>query len=68
MQDFADMSMEPLAAILTPPLPNRELNVVLVGGLAVSLYTDNRYLTKDIDIVDISYQKPATLKASIADI
>ena len=68
MQDFADMSMEQLAAIITTHLKQQDIQVVLVGGLAVSLYTDNRYLTKDIDIVDISYQKPATLKAAMADI
>ena len=36
--------------------------------MAVALYTENRYLTTDIDMVDISHQKPAILEAAMAEI
>lgn len=39
---------------------------MLVGRLAVEIYTENLYLTKDIDIVNVNYQKPAVLKKEMA--
>jgi hypothetical protein len=66
MEDFTNTSMEELAAIIAAQLKLNNIQVVLVGGLAVSLYTDNRYLTKDIDMVDISYQKPVTMQTAMA--
>ena len=35
---------------------------------AVELYSENLYLTKDIDMVDISYAKPAKLHKVMAGI
>lgn len=50
-----------LAAEIAQHLKCSDIDVVLVGGLAVSCYTENQYLTKDIDMVDITGAKPATI-------
>ncbi len=45
-----------------------DIEVVFVGGLAAELYSENVYLTKDIDMVDISYAKPGKLHKVMAKI
>lgn len=39
---------------------------VEIVALAVEIYSQNRYLTKDIDMVDVTYAKPKTLHAAMA--
>jgi hypothetical protein len=68
MQDYQDYSMEQLASTIAAHLKAHDIDVVLVGGLAVALYTDNRYLTSDIDMVDVSHQDPAHLQAVMAEL
>lgn len=66
--DFKSTSIIELAAVVAQHLKHREIQVVLVGGLAVEIYTENQYLTNDIDMVDISYQKPAVLRAAMLEL
>ena len=66
--DFKNTSMIELAVVVAQHLKHRDIRVVLVGGLAVEIYTENQYLTDDIDMVDISYQKPAVLKAAMSEL
>ena len=61
-------SMEELAAITTRHLHKNNIHVVVVGGFAVACYTYNQYLTCDIDMVDISYQKPTILAKAMAEL
>jgi hypothetical protein len=68
MQDFSKSSITELAAIVAAHLGDRDIQVVLVGGLAVELYSENVYLTNDIDMVDISYAKPVNLHKAMAEI
>lgn len=44
-----------LAAIVANHLEKYGIEVVLVGGLAVEFYSENIYLTKDIDMVNSNY-------------
>ena len=64
--DFSNHSITDLAAIIIEHLNEAGIEVVLVGGLAVEIYTENLYLTKDIDIVNVNYQKPAVLKKEMS--
>jgi hypothetical protein len=57
-----------LAAIVANHLRDHDIRVVLVGGLAVEIYSKNIYLTKDIDMVDMSYRTPAELHKAMAKI
>ena len=58
--------MTQLAVTISEHLKDFGIEVVLVGGLAVSCYTDNKFLTKDIGMVDITYSKPKTLNQAMA--
>jgi hypothetical protein len=66
--DFKNTSMIELAVVVAQHLKHKDIRVVLVGGLAVEIYTENQYLTNDIDMVDISYQKPAVLRAAMLEL
>jgi len=66
--DFSDTSIVELAAIVAEHLRQHGIDVVLVGGLAVEIYTDNLYLTKDIDMVNTNYKKPAQLNKAMSEI
>ena len=68
MKNYSTTSIAELAAIVATHLRDHDIQVVLVGGLAVELYSENIYLTKDIDMVDISYAKPAKLHKAMAEI
>lgn len=68
MSDFSNTSIIELAAIVANHLQRHGIRVVLVGGLAVEIYSENIYLTNDIDMVDVSYQKPAVLHKAMAEI
>jgi len=68
MTDFSTTPITVLAAIVATHLREHDIDVVLVGGLAVELYIENIYLTKDIDMVDISYTKPDKLHKVMAEI
>lgn len=68
MQSFSNTPIVELAAIVADHLKQRGITVVLVGGLAVEIYSENLYLTKDIDMIDISYQEPAVLGRAMAEI
>jgi len=52
-----------LAAMIATQLQQHNISAILVGGFAVAIYTENRYLTKDIDMVDISYQSKKLAQA-----
>jgi hypothetical protein len=56
MLDLKKLTISELAATIAEHLDDYGIHVVLVGGLAVEIYTDNLYLTKDIDMVNINYQ------------
>lgn len=68
MSDFSKTTIVELAAIVANHLQQHDISVVLVGGLAVEIYSKNIYLTNDIDMIDISYQKPAKLHKAMAEI
>jgi len=68
MNDYSKTPIIELAALVASHLQNNGINVVLVGGLAVEIYTENLYLTKDIDMVDIGYNRPAVLQSAMAEI
>ncbi|MGL6162424.1 hypothetical protein [Microbulbifer sp.] len=66
--DFSRATITELAARVAEHLHNQGIEVVLVGGLAVEIYSENLYLTKDIDMVNTSYQTPAQLRDAMAQL
>jgi hypothetical protein len=48
---------EQLAAIVVSKLREQNINAVLVGGSVVSIYTDNKYESVDLDFISSADQK-----------
>ncbi len=66
--DLSNIPIVDLAATVATHLQQCGVEVVLVGGLAVEIYTENLYLTKDIDMVNTNYQKPRVLNQAMAEL
>jgi len=49
--DWQKVSIKKLAAIITDHLKKNGIEVVLVGGACVSLYSKNKYISYDIDLI-----------------
>lgn len=47
----ADLSLQALAALISQTLESHGIVATLSGGAAVSIHTDNRYLSRDLDFV-----------------
>lgn len=63
--DFSNASIEAIAVKVAEHLQSHGIDVVLVGGLAVEIYTENLYLTKDIDMVNTNYASPPALRKAM---
>lgn len=68
MRDYSSTTMVELATIVATHLAEKDIRVVLVGGLAVEIYTENLYLTKDIDMVNSSYNTPSEIHNAMSEI
>lgn len=49
--DWQKVGIKKLAATISAHLQKNDIEVVLVGGACVSLYTDNQYMSFDIDLI-----------------
>ena len=49
--DFANTNLKDLACFVYGVLKDNEINAILVGGACVSIYTQNRYQSYDLDFV-----------------
>jgi len=49
--DWQKIDIEQLAAIISSHLKRNGIETVLVGGACVSLYSDNQYVSYDIDLI-----------------
>ena len=52
MKPLGEMSIGEIAAHVADHLRQNGINVVLTGGSCVSIYTENRYLSYDLDFIE----------------
>lgn len=52
MKSLSEMSVGEVAAYVAEHLRQSGINVVLTGGSCVSIYTENRYLSYDLDFIE----------------
>ncbi len=56
--DFANITLKELACFVYETLKNHNIDVVLVGGACVSIYSENRYQSMDVDFATYVELKP----------
>lgn len=62
------MSQSELAAYVQDALQADGIVVVLSGGSAVSFYSNNKYVSKDLDLINTSFSRRSRLKATMEKI
>ena len=62
--DFSNIDVKELASLIYETLKKNGIEVVLVGGACVSIYSHNRYRSSDLDFVTYEEMKPIELALS----
>ena len=62
MKQIGNMTQVELAAYVQSNLQNEGINVVLSGGSAVSFYSSNKYVSKDLDLINANFAKRRAIK------
>lgn len=68
MKPIKDMTQLELGAFVCTHLEKKGIDVVLSGGASVSLYSNNKYVSKDLDFIEIYPVGRRKLKAAMAEI
>jgi hypothetical protein len=68
MKTIKDMSIGELAAFISSYLKRNGIDVVLSGGSCVSIYTENKYASLDLDFIEFGSVSRRKLKATLLEI
>jgi hypothetical protein len=63
MKRIKNMSQVELAAYIQDSLQIEGIEVVLSGGSAVSFYSSNKYVSKDLDLINTGFAKRSKIKS-----
>ena len=63
MKKIKNMSQAELAAYIQDSLQEEGIKVVLSGGSAVSFYTSNKYVSKDLDLINANFARRRDIKS-----
>lgn len=66
MIDWKNISLKELADYVSEELRKRDIDVILVGGACVTIYSENRYQSYDLDYV--TYEDMKKVKKALLDI
>ena len=65
MKQIKNMSQAELAAYVQSHLQKAGITVVLSGGSAVSFYSSNKYVSKDLDLINANFAKRRDIKSNM---
>lgn len=68
MKSIRNMSQAEVAAWVQTHLRSKDIHVVLSGGAAVAIYTDNKYVSNDIDLVNVGFIDRKKIVAAMLEI
>lgn len=68
MKPVKEMSGAELAAFIESHLLKREIDVVLSGGASVSFYTEGRYVSSDLDLINLYFTKRNKIRDAMQEI
>ena len=68
MKKIAKMNEAELSAYIQSHLMRAGINVVLSGGSAVTIYSENKYVSKDLDLVNVYATNRKKIKEEMAEL
>ncbi len=68
MKPIKSMTQAELAAYVQDHLHKKGIDVVLSGGSAVAIYCNNKYVSKDIDLVNVHFVERRRIKIAMEEI
>jgi hypothetical protein len=68
MKDMNQMNQAEVAAFVQSHLQTKGITVVLSGGAAVAIYSVNKYVSADIDLVDVNFASRKKIAAAMKEI
>jgi len=68
MKPIKNMTQAELAAYVQSRLRQAGIEVILSGGAAVGIYSDNKYISKDIDLVNAQFAKRKQIEEAMSEI
>lgn len=68
MKKIKSMSQVELAAYIQNALQTEGIDVVLSGGSAVSFYSSNKYVSKDLDLINTNFAKRSKIKSAMEEL
>ncbi len=68
MKNITDMNEAELSAYVQSHLKKAGIDVVLSGGSAVTIYSENKYVSKDLDLVNIYAANRRKIKAAMSEL
>jgi hypothetical protein len=68
MKLMSEMTTAELAAYIQSHLRYKGIEVVLTGGSVVSIYSQQKYVSKDLDFVVIGYWKSSRIREAMEEI
>lgn len=63
MKQIKNMSQVELAAYIQDSLQKEGINVVLSGGSAVSFYSSDKYVSKDLDLINTNFVRRSKIRS-----
>lgn len=68
MKQIKNMNQVELAAYVQSALQKEGIKVVLSGGSAVSFYSSNKYVSKDLDLINANFARRRDIKSVVEKI
>lgn len=65
MKAVSTMSQAELAAFIQTALREKGIDLVLTGGAAVAFYSKNKYVSRDLDLVELGFSSFQKIKREI---
>jgi len=65
---ISQLSRAEMAALVVETLATAGIDVVLVGGSCVCVYTNERFASFDLDFIDLTYARKKSIAAALATI
>ncbi len=68
MKSIAKMTVGELAAHISSHLRERGIDVVLSGGSCVAIYSDGKYVSKDLDFIETRFARRTEIRDAMGEI